>query len=148
MVKNMTKWMKGKIEKGWQKMIGEAYFCERQDMVTGRWESTGSPYTKEEAEKVLKWLKTNTASHMYSGFRVVLKTWSYWHPLKQCGVCAENIIDDLQEVVGICKRCDYQWLQRHSVTRDKDDLKIQHIKSDKPKNCSRCKSPSWFKPRA
>ncbi len=47
-----------------------------------------------------------------------------------------------------CTRCDYEWLQRHSVIRDKDGLRIKTIESTTPKNCSRCKSPSCFIPRS
>ena len=54
----------------------------------------------------------------------------------------------LKTEVYSCKRCDYQWLQRHSVIRNKDGKTIKQIKSETPKNCSKCKSPSWFKPRS
>ena len=46
-----------------------------------------------------------------------------------------------------CTRCGYEWLQRHRVVRDRDDLRIKSIESQSPKNCSRCKSPSCFIPR-
>lgn len=54
----------------------------------------------------------------------------------------------LRTEVFTCKRCDYEWLQRHIVTRDSDEKRIKKIRSDKPKNCSSCKSPSWFIPRS
>ena len=74
----MTEWKKGKKEGNWQEIIGTAYFCERKDKHTGRWSRTGRPYTKEEAEEVLEFLKSNSAKHFYSDFRVIEDSWKYW----------------------------------------------------------------------
>ena len=53
----------------------------------------------------------------------------------------------LKTKVFTCFRCEYEWLQRHAVLRDKNGKKIQKIESKEPQNCSSCKSPSWNIPR-
>lgn len=55
--------------------------------------------------------------------------------------------DVLETKVFTCKRCEYEWLQRHTVIRSAGGKKIKRIDSNEPKNCSECKSPSWKKPR-
>jgi hypothetical protein len=55
----------------------------------------------------------------------------------------------LKTEVFVCKRCDYEWLQRHIVKRYiKGEGRIKGVISERPKNCSHCKSPSWDKARA
>lgn len=43
--------------------------------------------------------------------------------------------------------CGKQWLQRLKVHYDKEGRKITRIDAADPKNCTRCKSPTWDTPR-
>lgn len=46
-----------------------------------------------------------------------------------------------------CERCNYQWMQRALARRDKTGRTITEVVLTTPKNCSRCKSPYWDRPR-
>ena len=78
----MTEWKNGEIKGKWVEMIGTAFFTERKDRQTGKWIQTGRPYTKEEAEEVLAWLKTNYASYLYSDFRIIQRSWTVQELIK------------------------------------------------------------------
>jgi len=61
-----------------------------------------------------------------------------------CKIITYPMVKPPKTKIYSCTRCDYEWLQRHTVKRDSDGKKIKSIESEEPKNCSRCKSPYWF----
>ena len=54
----------------------------------------------------------------------------------------KDVFPTINTEVYSCKRCGKGWLQRHKVVKN-DDNSIKDIKSNRPKNCTECKSKYW-----